>query len=224
MFGASFTNLPEPVPGGLWGARHDAGWVEPTPWRWWQPVGFFGGFDFFPFTRVVVFNHRDFFRHHDHFFHDHNDRFFHRDRNGRFFNGSEFGTQHNDASRGNFFGMSATTNPSVAGSRRESFHKASVLTAKSTSTGGSVGLTAPRMSRRFAIRQGNTIVQRNFTWPFNGCSLHLESSKSDDESIRTTIFTDTADRFDGAKFRYGSQLCQVWHDRGSPQKWLRWWA
>jgi hypothetical protein len=59
--------------------------------------------------------------------------------------------------------MSATTNPSVAGSRRESFHKASVLTAESTSTGGSVGLTAPRMSRRFAIRQGNTISQRNFT-------------------------------------------------------------
>ena len=150
-----------------------AGWVEPTPWRWWQPVGFFGGFDFFPFTRVVVFNHRDFFRHHDHFFHDHNDRFFHRDRNGRFFNGSEFGTQHNDASRGNFFGMSATTNPSVAGSRRESFHKASVLTAKSTSTGGSVGLTAPRMSRRFAIRQGNTIVQRNFTGPSMGARSTL---------------------------------------------------
>ena len=61
-------------------------------------------------------------------------------------------------------------------------------------------------------------------WPFSGCSLHLEFSKSDNESIRTTIFTNTTDRFDGSKFRYGSQLCQVWHDRGSPQKWLRWWA
>ena len=38
----------------------------------------------------------------------------------------------------------------------ESFHKASVLTARSRSTGGSVGLTAPRMSGRFVTRQRNT--------------------------------------------------------------------
>ena len=126
-----------------------AGWVEPMPWWWWQPVGFFGGFDFFPFTTVVVFNHRDFFfKDHDHFFHHGNGRFFPRDGSGR----------------GNFFGMSATTNPSVAGLRRGSIQSPSMLRVKRTSAGGSsVGLTAPRMSSRFTTRQGNVIAQRNVT-------------------------------------------------------------
>jgi hypothetical protein len=130
-----------------------AGWVEPMPWWWWQPVGFFAGSDFFPLTTVVVFNHRDFFFKHP----DGKDRFFNRDRNGRFFNGREF-----DA-HGKFFGLSAMTNPSVAASRRERSRKALVRTAEGTSTGGGVGLTGPRMSRRVATRQGNTIVQRDFT-------------------------------------------------------------
>ena len=145
-------------------------WVEPTPWWWWQPVGFFAGLNFVPFTTVVVFNHRHFFRDHDHFFH--------RDRNGRFFNGGEFGARHNDGDRGRFFGMSATTNPSMAASSRDSFHKASVLTARSRSTGGSVGLTAPRMSGRFVTRQRNTIVQRNFTvGPSMGARSSLSSRR-----------------------------------------------
>src|SRR6478752_599737 len=99
---------------------------KPAPWWWWQPVGFFGGFDFFPFTTVVVFNHRNFFfKHHDHFFHHGNGRFFSRDGSGK----------------GNFFGMSATTNPSVAGLRRGSIQSPSMLRVKRTSTGGSsVGL------------------------------------------------------------------------------------
>jgi hypothetical protein len=154
------------------------GWVEPTPWWWWQPIGFFAGFDFFPFTTVVVFNHRNFFRDHDRFFHGENDRFFDRDRNGRFFNGGEFGARHNDGDRGRFFGMSATTNPSMAASSRDSFHKASVQTARSRSTGGSVGLTAPRMSGRFVTRQRNTIVQRNFTvGPSMGARSTLSSRR-----------------------------------------------
>ena len=126
-----------------------AGWVEPVPWWWWQPVGFFGGFDFFPFTTVVVFNHRNFFfKHHDHFFHHGNGRFFSRDGSGR----------------GNFFGTSAMTNRSVAGSQRRSIQSPSVLRATRNSAGGSsVGLTAPRMSSRFAARQGNVIAQHNLT-------------------------------------------------------------
>src|SRR6476660_209557 len=122
-----------------------AGWVEPMPWWWWQPVGFFGGFDFFPFTTVVVFNHRNFFfKHHDHFFHHGNGRFFSRDGSGK----------------GSFFGMSATRDPSVAGPRRGNIQSPSVLRATRTSRGGSVGPTAPRMSSRFATRQGNVIGQR----------------------------------------------------------------
>jgi hypothetical protein len=113
-------------------------------------VGFFGGFDFFPFTTVIVFNHRDFFfKHHDHFFHHGNGRFFSRDGGGR----------------GSFFGMSATRDPSVAGPRPGNIQSPSVLRATRTSRGGSVGLTAPRMSSRFATRQGNVIAQRNVVSP-----------------------------------------------------------
>jgi hypothetical protein len=126
-----------------------AGWVEPVPWWWWQPVGFFGGFDFFPFTTVVVFNHRNFFfKHHDHFFHRGNGRFFSRDGVGR----------------GKFFGTPPTTNRSVAGLQRRSIQSPSVLRANRNSAGGSsVGLTAPRMSSRFATRQGTVIARRNST-------------------------------------------------------------
>ena len=57
-------------------------------------------------------------------------------------------------------------------------HKASVLTARSRSTGGSVGLTAPRMSGRFVTRQRNTIVQRNFTvGPSMGARSTLRSRR-----------------------------------------------
>ena len=34
----------------------DAGWVESTPWWWWQPVGFFAGSSFVPLTTVIVFS------------------------------------------------------------------------------------------------------------------------------------------------------------------------
>ena len=98
---------------------------------------------------MVVFNHRNFFfKHHDHFFHRGNGRFFSRDGVGR----------------GNFFGTSATTNRSVAGLQRRSIQSPSVLRANRNSAGGSsVGLTVPRMSSRFATRQGNVIAQRNLT-------------------------------------------------------------
>jgi hypothetical protein len=147
------------------------GWVEPVPWWWWQPVGSFAGFNFVPFSTVIVFNHRKFFRDHD----DHFDRDFDRGRSGRFFNGSEFDPRHNNAGGGRFFGMSAAANASVAASKRESFHQASVLAATRTSARGSVGLTARRMSGRFTTRRDNTIVQRHVT---KGSSMRTRSTLS----------------------------------------------
>jgi hypothetical protein len=134
----------------------DAGWVEPTPWWWWQPVGFFAGSSFVPLTTVVVFN-RD-FRHRNRFFHDRKGRFFDHDQKGRFFAGNKFGARRDGRGREKeFFGLSATTNSPAGAIRRESFGQAVVR------RGGGADLIGPRMSRRFATRQGNTIVQRDFT-------------------------------------------------------------
>ena len=146
------------------------GWVEPVPWWWWQPVGFFAGFNFVPFSTVIVFNHRKFFRDHDDHFH----RDFDRGRNGRFFSGSEFDPHHNNAGGGKFFGMNARANASVAASRRGSFRQASPR-AERTSPRPSVGLTARRMSGRFAARRDNTIVQRHVTI---GASMRARSTLS----------------------------------------------
>jgi hypothetical protein len=146
------------------------GWVEPEPWWWWQPVGFFAGFNFVPFSTVIVFNHRKFFRDHDHHF----DRDFDHGRSGRFFNGSEFDARHNNAGGGKFFGMNARANPSVAASRREGFRPAS-LAAERTSPRASVGLTARRTSGRFTTRRDHTMVQRHVTI---GASMSARSSLS----------------------------------------------
>ena len=139
----------------------DAGWIEPTPWWWWQPAGFFAGSSFVPLTTVVVFN-RD-FKHRNRFFHDRKGRFFDRDQKGRFFAGSQFDARRDGRGSGKFFGLSATTNPSAGAIRRESFGKAVVRTARETPRGGGADLIGPRMSRRVATRQGNPIVQRDFT-------------------------------------------------------------
>jgi hypothetical protein len=138
----------------------DAGWVEPTPWWWWQPAGFFAGSNFFPLTTVVVFN-RD-FRHRNRFFHDRKERFFDRDKKGRFFAGSGIGARRDGRGSGKFFGLSGTTNSWAGASRRESFGKGVVRTARETPRGSGADLIGPRMSRRFATRQGNPIVQRDF--------------------------------------------------------------
>jgi hypothetical protein len=140
----------------------DAGWVEPIPWWWWQPVGFFAGCNFVPLTTVVVFNHRD-FRHRNRFVNDRKERFFDRDQKGRFFDASEFDARRDGRGSGKFFGLSATTNSAAGAIRRESFGKAVVRTARETPRGGGADLIGPRMSRRAATRQGNTIVQRDFT-------------------------------------------------------------
>jgi hypothetical protein len=142
----------------------DAGWVEPTPWWWWQPVGFFAGSSFVPLTTVVVFN-RD-FKHRHRFFNDRRERFFNRDKKGRFFTGSEFGARRDGRSSGKFFGLSATTNSSAGAIRRESFGKAVVR------RGGGADLIGPRMGRRVGTRP---IVQRDFTI---GASMGARSMSS----------------------------------------------
>jgi hypothetical protein len=139
----------------------DAGWVEPTPWWWWQPVGFFAGSNFVPLTTVIVFN-RD-FRHRNRFFNDRKERFFDRGKKGRFFDTSEFDARRGGTGSRKFFGLSASTNSSAGAIRRESFGKAGVRTVRETSRGGGANLIGPRMSRRVATRQGNTIVQGDFT-------------------------------------------------------------
>ena len=140
----------------------DAGWVEPIPWWWWQPIGSFAGYNFVPLTTVVVFNHRD-FRHRNRFVNDRKERFFDRHQKGRFFAGSEFNARRDGRGSGKFFGLSATTNSAAGAIRRESVREAVVRTARETPRGGGADLIGPRMSRRVATRQGNTIVQRDFT-------------------------------------------------------------
>jgi hypothetical protein len=139
----------------------DVDWIEPTPWWWWQPAGFFAGSSFVPLTTVVVFN-RD-FRHPNRFFNHRKERFFDRDKKSRFFTGSKFDARRDGRGSGKFFGLSATTNSSAGAIRRESFGKAVVRTARETPRGGGADLIGPRMSRRFATRQGSPIVQRDFT-------------------------------------------------------------
>ena len=151
----------------------DADWIEPTPWWWWQPVGFFAGSSFVPLTTVVVFN-RD-FKHRNRFFHDRKARFFDGDKKGRFFTGSKFDARRDGRGSGKFFGLSATTNPSAGAIRQESFGKAVVRTARETPRGGGADLIGPRMSRRFATRQGSPIVQRDFTI---GASMGTRSIRS----------------------------------------------
>src|SRR3989442_15152900 len=95
------------------------GWVQPAPWWWWQPAGFFIGFDFFPCRTFFVFDDFLFFRHHHFFHHDrfffdrhfHRDGFFVRDRAGR----------------GAFFGTPARANSSVAGLARARFRSDPVV-------------------------------------------------------------------------------------------------
>jgi hypothetical protein len=136
----------------------DADWVEPTPWWWWQPVGFFAGSSFVPLTTVIVFN-RD-FRHRHRFFNDGRKRFFDSDKKGRFFAGSKFDARRGGRDSGKFFGLSAQTNSSAGAIGRERFGKAVVGTARETPRSGGANLIGPGMSRRFATRP---IVGRDFT-------------------------------------------------------------
>jgi hypothetical protein len=150
------------------------GWVEPTPWWWWQPLGFFAGYNFVPLTTVVVFNHRD-FRHRNRFVNDGKESIFDRHQKGRFFNASEFDARRGGRGGGKFFGLSATPNSLAGANSRESFRQAGVRTARKTPRGGGANLIGSRMSRRVATGQGNTIVQRDFT---TGASIGVRSISS----------------------------------------------
>ena len=165
----------------------DAGWVEPTPWWWWQPVGFFAGSNFVPLTTVVVFN-RD-FRHRNRFVNDRKERIFDRGKKGRFFHTSEFDARRGDTGSRKFFGLSASTNSLAGTNRRESFGKAGVRTARETPRGGGADLIGPRMSRRVATRQGNTIVQRDFTIGASMGARSISSSRAQMMSVSGRQFS-----------------------------------
>ncbi len=84
------------------------GWIAPTPWCWWYPLGWWGGCSFFPFSFAVAFGDFDDFHHG-----------FHHDGQG-FHHGGEFGAGHgpgawHGGSRdGNsFFGAPARPSPST---------------------------------------------------------------------------------------------------------------
>jgi len=112
-----------PAPDYYSGYYYDWGpqWVEPSPSWWWQPVGFFGGCSFFPFSTVIVFDHHDFFHQHhslarDHFVHNQNashDRSFHHDGMNVAFHDSNRAFFHQDG-KTSFFGTSARANHSLA--------------------------------------------------------------------------------------------------------------
>jgi hypothetical protein len=98
-----------------WEPNYPYGWgpsrVAPGPW-WWQPCGYWGGCDFFPFVGTsFVFGDFDHFHHHDgNFGHD-----------GRFGHNGGFGHGHDPAfwqngsqGRNSFFGTPARPNPSTA--------------------------------------------------------------------------------------------------------------
>jgi hypothetical protein len=147
-----------------------ADWVEPTPWWWWQPVGFFAGSSFVPLTTVVVFN-RD-FRHRNRFFNDGRKRFFDRDQKGRFFAGNEFDARRGGRGSGKFFGSSAGCRrypQGDAGWWREPDRPRDEPAFRNT---------ANRWARLHYRR-------------LNGCTANVEFSNSDDECIRTAIFGPT---------------------------------
>ncbi len=97
-----------------WGA----GWAAPAPWWWWEPCGFWGGCDFFPFGVSFAFGDFDDFHrfYHDGF--DHDGRFGHGDR----FGGGDFAGRNHDpgrwhgstGDRHDFFGMPARPATSVS--------------------------------------------------------------------------------------------------------------
>ncbi len=100
------------------------GWVEPAPWWWWEPCGFWFGFNFFREFPVVVFNNHEFFEHH-HFHHgeffDHDLHFAHHDsaEHGRVFFGHEWNDpaawHRSPQGQAGFFGIPA--HPALATAR-----------------------------------------------------------------------------------------------------------
>lgn len=84
------------------------GWIAPTPWCWWRPLGFWGGCSFFPFGFALAFGDFDDFHHGFH----HDGAFAH---DGRFGSGRDPGAWHRGSQgSGAFFGTPARPSPSTA--------------------------------------------------------------------------------------------------------------
>lgn len=156
-------------------------WVQPAPWWWWQPVGFFGGFDFFPFSTCLVFDDDFFFHHHHHFHHDHDfffhDRFFDHDRDDFFFHDRSF---HHDGlnvafrdpshaffgrnGRSSFFGTRAEPNAALARSLHANFRTGA------TFAGTDVGLRGTTGSRLLGSPTLHSAIPR--LQPRSGTAMH----------------------------------------------------
>jgi len=111
---------------------------------WWWPVGFFGGFDFFPFDHHDHddFHHGHFHDHDGHFHGGHNDNFFHATHNG-----------------GKFFGGPSHPNFAARTSDPAHFHGAPAPGVRNSSPTTTRALnTAPRMTT-----PGTTMMNRGAT-------------------------------------------------------------
>ena len=134
------------------------GWVEPAPWWWWRPVGFFAGFNFCPFPAVFVFDHHNFFEHRHPFVHDHDKAFFHHGVNDRFSKNDQV-VWHRDANgRANFFGTPARPNVALT---QQATTMASVPRVTSFNSGVRPGpVAANRTTPMAPVAAPQTIPQR----------------------------------------------------------------
>jgi len=110
-------------------------WVQPASWWWWQPVGFFAGFNFVPFSTFVVFDNHAFFFHHHFFHHDGKDFKSFPHGHGHFFNKNGMSVAFHDPAHAffhqngktTFFGAVARPTASAALSARANLQKMSGL-------------------------------------------------------------------------------------------------
>lgn len=121
-----------------WGSS----WVEPAPWWWWQPVGYFAGFDFVPFSTFVVFDNDGFFFHNHFFHHDRDDFFFHHDH-GAFSHNHGVNVAFHDPAHAffhrngtTFFGAAARPTATAALSARANFSQMSGPASRSSAIAG----------------------------------------------------------------------------------------
>jgi hypothetical protein len=171
-----YATAPPPPPDYSPAYYYDSGptWVEPAPWWWWQPVGFFAGFDFFPFSTFVVFDRDDFFFQHHHFFdhdrffHDHDffhnhGRSFHHDGLNVAFHDSNHAFVHRDGQRA-FFGTAARPDNSVALSAHANFVASARLTSSSASArngASSLAFSRSLSGSAFSTTRGNPMIARS---------------------------------------------------------------
>jgi len=139
------------------------GWVQPAPWYWWQPAGFFSGFAFFPFSTTFVFDNDRFFEHHHHFVHDHDNHFSHQHHNDQFVAHHD---QHNPMAwhqsaggHGSFFGTPMHPNTAVA---QSTFHGQQAM--------------SPTMSQRHAATMSGMTANHSVITHNSGFTMHQSQS------------------------------------------------